>query len=63
MKAEEGKHYVRELPPDVKYPDDDPFILELKQKHPGVLWDRYIPSELAMAKLKAVDPGEFGVRS
>jgi len=50
-KLTEGRHYFKEIPePDIHYPDDDPFILELKRKYPGTVWDRYIPSELAMER-------------
>jgi hypothetical protein len=50
-KAIEGKHYLRNLPDGIKYPDDDPQIMELKRKQPDVLWDRYIPSELALEQM------------
>ncbi len=47
----EGKDYSRELPAGVNYPDEHPYILELKRKKPEGLWDRYIPSELALERM------------
>lgn len=50
-KAIEGKHYLSKLPEGINYPDDDPQIMELKRKQPDILWDRYIPSELALERM------------
>lgn len=44
--------YLNELPPGVKYPDDHPYILELKHRRPEALWDRYVPSELIVERMK-----------
>jgi len=47
----EGKDYLRERSTGVHYPDDHPYILELKRKKPEALWDRYIPSELILERM------------
>lgn len=31
------KLYLENLPPGIHYPDDDPYILKLKEKYPGTL--------------------------
>jgi len=48
----EKKLYLERLPPGVNYPDDDPYILQLKEKCPGTLWDRYLPAEVVVERLK-----------
>ena len=45
-------YYVSELPEGINYPDNDPYILELKQRHPEAVWDRYVPSEYVMARIQ-----------
>jgi hypothetical protein len=36
--------YLGNLLPGINYPDDDPYILKLKEKYPGTLRDRYLPT-------------------
>ncbi len=51
-RPEEGKHYLHKLPSGYHYPDDDPYIIELKRRYPDVLWDRYLPSEVILERIK-----------
>jgi hypothetical protein len=51
--VEDESCYLSELPAGVKYPDDDPYILELKRRNPEALWDRYVPSEVIVERMKA----------
>jgi hypothetical protein len=44
--------YVSELPAGMSYPDEDPYILELKRRNPDALWDRYVPSEVIIERMK-----------
>jgi hypothetical protein len=45
--------YIKDLPAGINYPDDDPYILELKSRDPDAVWDRYVPSEVIVARMKA----------
>jgi len=45
-------YYVSELPAGINYPDDDPYILELKRRNPEAVWDRYLPSEVIVERMK-----------
>jgi len=45
-------HYLSELPPGINYPDDDPYILELKRRNPEAVWDRYVPSEVVVERMR-----------
>jgi hypothetical protein len=50
--SEEECFYASELPAGINYPDDDPYILELKRRNPDALWDRYVPSEVIVERMK-----------
>ena len=50
--VEDEPGYFNELPGGIKYPDDHPYILELKSRRPEAVWDRYVPSELIVARMK-----------
>jgi hypothetical protein len=49
---EDESCYASELPAGMNYPDDDPYILELKRRNPDALWDRYVPSEVIVERMK-----------
>lgn len=50
VKLVEEKHYFRELPEGIACPDVHPYIAYLKEKNPEALWDRYIPSAVALER-------------
>ena len=50
--VEDEVRYLSELPAGVNYPDDDPYILELKRRSPDAVWDRYVPSEVIIERMK-----------
>lgn len=46
-------YYASELPEGINYPDNDPYILELKQRRPEAVWDRYLPAEFILERMRA----------
>ena len=51
--VEDEDSYMKELPPGIHYPDDDPYILELKRRDADAVWDRYVPSEVIVKRMRA----------